>query len=105
MVVHEQGAPNRLLTLREAAAVLRVSVASVRRYAARGDLATVRLGAGSRAPIRVTGIALASFVRADDQSGATGRGLELDRDRDDAGGDPSSSGLAAGPGKRRRRQA
>jgi excisionase family DNA binding protein len=50
-------------TLPEVAKRLRVSVPTVRRYVARGDLAVVRLGAGSAAPIRVCEDALMAFIR------------------------------------------
>ena len=57
-----------LLTLHEVAARLRVSVATVRRYIARGELSVVRLGGGSAAPIRVPEDAVEAFIRPHPQT-------------------------------------
>ena len=55
---------NCLLTADEAAKRLKVSRRWVYRRAAAGDLPTVRLGNGPRAPIRVDEVALHEWLRA-----------------------------------------
>jgi len=52
-----------LLTVREAADRLRVSPQLVYRRIESGELQAVRLGAGPKAPIRITSIDLAEFLR------------------------------------------
>jgi excisionase family DNA binding protein len=53
---------SELLTVREVADRLRVSIDTVRRYIRRGDIPVVRLGAGVAPPIRVRTEALADFI-------------------------------------------
>lgn len=61
MIVDDRN-PDPLLTLRDAAGVLKVSVATVRRYAAHGEIQTVRLGRGPAAPVRIKPRALNDFI-------------------------------------------
>jgi excisionase family DNA binding protein len=57
------GSPGRLLSASAAAAELGVSVATLRRYVAEGELEAVRLGPGPLARIRVSREALDRFAR------------------------------------------
>lgn len=52
-----------LLTVEQAAAALNMSPEAIRARVRRGELAGYRLGAGSKARIRIAPAALASFLR------------------------------------------
>lgn len=57
-----------LLTVRDVAERLNVSVDTVRRYIRRGDLPTVRLGSGPAAPVRIRLDAVLRFIREGEET-------------------------------------
>jgi excisionase family DNA binding protein len=59
-----------LLTVRDVAERLNVSVDTVRRYVRRGDLPIVRLGSGPAAPIRIRPDAVTRFIRNGEEASA-----------------------------------